>query len=111
MSVSLYTQGSALIELGKYGMTLEEAKKQFLETAEKHGCKNFIMKEEKVGNLGNCVTFRFERITADANDPLWNLLHELGHSSGWCEYPPVIYILKLNEVPQGQYVRSGCCFK
>ncbi len=106
MSVSLYANGKTLVELGRYGMTLQEAKKHFQETAEKCGCTKFSVQKEKTE-----IVFRFQRTSSDAKDPLWTLLHKFGKSSGWCEYPPVTYVLKSYEVPEGKYIPTGICFQ
>ncbi len=100
MSASLYVDDDSYFEIGKYGMTLQEAKKQFLETAELCGCTDFRVFEE----IETEITFQFSFRHLDS---LRNLLYAVANVGDLRGDPPFRYILKLNiEVPH-QYTRTG----
>ena len=98
-SVSLYAHGTAIIEVGKYGMSLEEAKASFLATCEQLGLKPEV-KEKKRG-----IVFDFGR---KIDRRLGELLVAVADIDDLHGDPPSQYTLRdQGEVPPGKYVRTG----
>ena len=98
MSVSLYAHGTATIEVGKYGMTLQEAKEAFLATATKHGLDPKKVKESPTEIM---VEFGWN------DDGIQDLLHDVADVDDLHGDPPAVYTLKAEDVPEGEYVRTG----
>ena len=98
MTISLYAIGRAEIEVGKYGMTLEEAKAAFLKT-----CEDLNIKPQKIKKGGNKIVIYLP--FADKNHDLLNQVADVEDLHG---DPPNRYVLESEaDVPQGGYVKTG----
>lgn len=98
MSVSLYALGSAKIEIGRYGMSLNDAYDNFLKTAEE--CGAII---EKVS-----IDTKTIKIKLDWDGDNNKLLHKLAFVQDLHGDPPYRYTLEEETVHIGQYVQTGC---
>lgn len=97
MSVSLYAHGPAVIEIGKYGMSLEDAKLSFEKTCEKHGVE---IGSRKI----NPKKIRFSL----SNGDLYALINELAKVADIHGDPPDQYTLDVFvDIPEGTYVKTG----
>lgn len=96
MSISLYAVGTADIEVGRYGMTLSEAKDAFLAVCKKHKCQAILLMEKK-----NVI-----RVHLKGGD-LYKLLHAVADVEDLHGDPPDTYELQNLDVPKGKYVRAG----
>jgi len=105
--ISLYASGSANIEVGKYTMTMEEAKEAFLKV-----CKQFNLTPKK-NVKANKIVFSFSptdiNITfSELRKRLINLLTEIAYFGDLHGDAPDTYMLKSGEdyLPNS-YIRTG----
>jgi hypothetical protein len=96
MSVSLYAEGQSDIEVGRYGMTLEEARNAFLKVVKETG--NEV--EGEIGRGNFRLEFNYEKNR--------KLLYKLANVNDLHGDAPTDYRLReITDVPAGEYVRTG----
>jgi hypothetical protein len=99
MTISLYAHGPAKIEVGQYNMkTLQDAQNAFLET-----CRTCDCKPEGIKSTENKVIVNF----ADLDENLWKLLNQVAKVNDCHGDPPSLYTLVVQEVKEGEYVKTG----
>lgn len=99
--VSLVANGTAAIEIGRYGMTLDDAKAAFLETCEKHSVK---VKNQRLDGKGR-ITIHLEFGNYDG---LVKILYELAHVCDLHGDAPTLYkLIEITDVPPGNYIKTG----
>jgi len=102
---SLYAVGPARIEVGKYGMPLQEALDAFSLTCESHNLKPKITRKE------NKIFVAFDRTKdwSEFHQDLANLLDEVANVVDLHGDAPDAYILASDrDIPENQYVKTGC---
>lgn len=97
MSISLYAHGTAQIEIGKYGGTLEQAKEKFIESCEK---LNLI---PTISEAINRITFDFKF----GSKNLHKFLSEMAIVEDLHGDPPDRYSLVQNYLDPGVYIKTG----
>jgi hypothetical protein len=99
MSISLYAECMSTIEVGRYGLSLQQAKDKFLEVV------------EKTGNLVKSIKEQEDNITITLKwDHMKNikLLYAIAIVNELHADAPDIYYLRANvEVPSGEYIKTG----
>ncbi len=99
MPVSLYAHGTAVIEVGKYGMNLNDAKNSFLETA-----KNIGLPDPKIKESKNSIVINFRSLHSKLHD----LLSAVADVEDLHGDPPDSYSLKgKQDIPAGEYIKTG----
>lgn len=99
MTVSLYAHGPAKIEVGKFGMSLEEAKNTFLAM-----CEKFNLTPTKIIQKNHTITIRLPTTLGDDKD---GLLSEVANIEDLHGDPPFVYSLVEEKIPEGEYVKTG----
>ena len=92
------------VEIGKYGMPLEEAKKHFLTKVEKNGLMPW-----KVDETNDKVSVKFQLGDGSTCEKLENLITDFAKVSILHRMPPTKYFLvKEQLVNSGEYLQTNC---
>jgi len=102
--VALYACGCfSKVEIGRFGMSLEEAKKKFL---------NFVEKKElslwKIEETDDKITVRFQIDNNETHQKLENLITGLAKATTLHGKPPTkYYLIKESSVSSGEYLPTN----
>ena len=106
MTVSLYAHGAERlkIEVGRYGMSIEEAKAAFLKT-----CADAKVPPEKVAEKKGVVIIQLPFVTSNEEGKgVHGILNAVAQVADLHGDPPMTYTLVPHvEVPDGEYVKTG----